>query len=131
MPDNYTQHSGPSQLTLEVTFRSRLFENTTAAWSRDAVPIPENQIQTVPVNDSHGTTTLSFPSTSRNNSGVYWVVIENNSPFIPEEMRRAVVTFQLRILSESVMYLFALEKNFYMIICMKLFYCGCAWCIYI
>ena len=90
-PPPFDEIIGNPPHVLRVTFLSSI-ENI--SWYKDGVIIPEAEIF---LNDTYGETQLKFSSITREDSGVYRVVVESNQEALPEERRAVETSFEVKV----------------------------------
>ena len=76
-PPHTVLHGNPSH-TLTVAFTGRRAQNMSIIWYRDGLPLPTSQVNTTySPSQLSGTTEVKFTSVTRNQAGVYRVVIRS------------------------------------------------------
>ena len=81
-------------------------QNIVAIWYKDGTALAASRIQTRFTGSDNGVTSLSLDPITREDAGVYRVVVETQlgSGVIPVSERRAEVDFQVDVTGESFLY---------------------------
>ena len=99
-PPSFYEIRGNQPFTLTVEFQSRFRENTTVTWYLNGSTLPEGRVQTQYSSKLDGRTILQLDPITRNDKGVYEVMVRNSFGIIPLQMSENETSFQVSIIGK-------------------------------